>query len=84
MSAIKVKITQFTGLANVYSRNPYGLAAIVRGVAIDNARLKVEVAGVHDFTDNSSGVAAAGIVAACPSPSPRSTRPPRAARTPRR
>jgi len=62
MSAIKVKITQFTGLANVYSRNPYGLAAIVRGVAIDNARLKVEVAGVHDFTDNSSGVAAAGIV----------------------
>jgi len=62
MSAIKVKLTQFTGLANVYSRNPYGLAAIVRGLAIDNARLKVEVAAVHDFTDNSTGVAGAAIV----------------------
>jgi hypothetical protein len=62
MSAIKIKLTQFTGLANVYSRNPYGLAAIVRGLAIDNARLKAEVAGVHDFTDNSTGVAGAGIV----------------------
>ena len=58
----KSSITQFTGLANVYSRNPYGLAAIVRGLAIDNARLKVEVAAVHDFTDNSTGVAASGIV----------------------
>ena len=57
MPAIKVKATQFTGTSKVFSRDPDGLAAIIRGIAIDNANLKVQVAAVHDFIDNSTGVA---------------------------
>jgi hypothetical protein len=62
MSAIKVKVTEFQGSGKVFSREADGLAAIIRGMAIDNARLKAEVAAVKDFTDNSTGVAGAGIV----------------------
>lgn len=62
MSAVKIRASHFTGLAKVYSRDPDGLAAILRGLAIDNARLKVEVSTVKDFTDNSTGVAGASIV----------------------
>ncbi|MGO9740698.1 MAG: hypothetical protein ACLPN5_04130 [Roseiarcus sp.] len=63
MTAVKIKKHQFTGLSKVYSRDPDGLAAILRGMAIDNARLKVEVSAVHDFTDNSTGAAGSNIVA---------------------
>ncbi len=63
MTAVKIKKHQFTGLSKVYSRDPDGLAAILRGMAIDNARLKVEVASVHDFTDNTTGAAGSAIVA---------------------
>lgn len=62
MTAIKVKAAQFTGTSKVFSREPDALAAIVRGMLIDTARLKIEVAGVHDFVDNSAGTAGANIV----------------------
>ncbi len=42
MSAVKIKKHQFTGLSKVYSRDPDGLAAILRGLAIDNARIALE------------------------------------------
>ena len=63
MSATKVLITQFQGSGKVFSREATGLASILRGMLIDNARLRVEVSGVHDFTDNSTGVVGAGVVA---------------------
>jgi len=53
--SIKVKIDQFSGSGRVYSRARDGLAAVLRGLAIDNANLKVQAAAVHDFTDNSTG-----------------------------
>ena len=52
---IKVKLTQFSGLGKLFSREKDGLAAILRGLAYDNARLKIEVAAIHDFTDNTTG-----------------------------
>lgn len=58
MTAIKVKSSQFTGLSKVYSREPDGLAAIVRGLAIDHAKIAVAGASVPSFTDNSGGSAA--------------------------
>lgn len=58
---VKVRLDMFSGLGRVYSRQSDGLAAILRGILIDNARAKVEASGVHDFTDNSTG--AAGAVA---------------------
>jgi len=63
MTAILIKRHQFTGLSKVYSREPDGLAAILRGLAIDNARLKVEINTVKQFTDNSGGTAGSGLVA---------------------
>jgi hypothetical protein len=63
MTAILIKRHQFSGLGKVYSRDPDGLSAILRGIAIDNARLKVEVSGVKQFTDNSTGTAGFSIVA---------------------
>jgi hypothetical protein len=63
MTAILIKRHQFTGLSKVYSREPDGLAAILRALAIDNARLKVEVSGVKQFTDNSGGTAGSVLVA---------------------
>jgi len=63
MATIKIKRHQFSGLSKVYSREPDGLAAILRGLAIDSARLKVEVSGVKQFTDNSTGAGGASIVA---------------------
>jgi hypothetical protein len=63
MTAILIKRHQFSGLSKVYSGDPDGLSAILRGIAIDNARLKVEVSGVKQFTDNSSGAASSGLVA---------------------
>jgi hypothetical protein len=62
MTAIKVRKDQFVGTSKVFGRESDALAAIVRGLAIDNARLKIEVSGVHDFTDNSTGVAGSALV----------------------
>ena len=64
MTAITVRAGQFTGLSKVYNRDADGLAAIVRGLAIDNARGKIESAGVPDVTDNSTGTASAAYVGA--------------------
>ena len=66
MTAIKVPLNHFSGNGRVYTREPTGLAAILRGLAIDNARLKVEVSSVHDFTDDSTGTASS--IAALPLP----------------
>jgi hypothetical protein len=63
MTAIKVRADQFVGSGHLFTREPNGLAAILRGMLIDSARLKVEVAGVHDYTDNSTGTPAAALVA---------------------
>ena len=63
MTAILIKRHQFTGLSKVYSREPDGLAAILRGLAIDNARLKVEINTVKQITYNSGGTAGSGLVA---------------------
>jgi hypothetical protein len=63
MSAIKIKLSQFSGTGKVFSRESNGLAAILRGLAIDMARFRVEVAAVHSFTDNSGGTHASALVA---------------------
>ena len=63
MSSIKIRDGQFSGNGKLYSRERDGLAAILRGLAIDNARLKVEVSDVKSFTDNSTGAAASKLVA---------------------
>ena len=63
MSAIKVRKDHFVGTSKIFSREPDALSAILRGILIDSARLKVEVVGVADLIDNSTGVAAASLVA---------------------
>lgn len=55
MTATKIKRDHFVGTSRVFTTDGDGLAAVLRGLAIDNARLKVEVSAVHDFTDNSTG-----------------------------
>ena len=53
-----VKKTQFSGLAHIFNRDSTGLASIIRGMAIDNARIKiVETSNVGAFTDNTGGTA---------------------------
>ena len=66
MSAVKIRLSHFSGLGHIADRSTYGLAAILRGMLIDNARLKVEVAGVVDFTNNSGGTAGAAVAAPVP------------------
>jgi hypothetical protein len=63
MTAIKVKKDTFSGASKVYDAGSDGLAAAVRGLAIDHARIKVEVAQVADLTDNSTGTNGGAIVA---------------------
>jgi hypothetical protein len=62
MTAIKVRKDQFVGTSKVFGREPDALAAIIRGLAIDSARLKVEVSGVADFVDNTTGTTASVLV----------------------
>ena len=70
MTATVVKIDNFSGAGRVFTRTPLGLAPILRGMLIDHARFKVEVSGVHDFTDNSTGTANAtvGLLVSAPLP----------------
>jgi hypothetical protein len=63
MTAIKVKKDTYSGASKVYDAGADGLAAAVRGLAIDHARIKVEVAQVADLTDNSTGTNGGAIVA---------------------
>ncbi|MDR3739017.1 MAG: hypothetical protein P4L40_08345, partial [Terracidiphilus sp.] len=62
MTSIKVPKSHFTGASHVYSGGPDGLATIIRGLAIDMARVKLQSASVADFVDNSTGAAAAALV----------------------
>ena len=64
MSAIKIKTTQFQGLAKVFSRESDGLANIVRGLAIDNARARLLAAGpaIASFTDDTGGGGMPGLL----------------------
>lgn len=55
MTATKVKLGQFTGLSKLHSKEAGGLASILRGLAIDNARIAIAVSSMTDFTDNSTG-----------------------------
>ena len=55
--AVKVRIDKFSGTGKVFSREPDALAAIVRGLAIDNARAALEKSAVSQLTDNSGGTA---------------------------
>lgn len=69
--AARVKRGHFSGVGKVHDAAYDGLAEIIRGLAIDNARNKIESAGVTDATDSSTGTAVtadatrltAGIVA---------------------
>ena len=54
-NATKVKITNFTGAGRVFERTPLGLAPLLRGLAIDNARLAMKTAALSALTDNSGG-----------------------------
>lgn len=60
---IKIGKKYFSGGANVGEvSDTKGLAAVIRGLAIDNARAKLASSQIADFTDNSTGVAAGEVV----------------------
>jgi len=59
MVATRVSPRHFSGNRNVYDTGYRGLAALIRNLAIDNARKAVEVAAVTAMTDNSGGTATA-------------------------
>lgn len=61
MPAIKVTKNHFTGAGKLYDRKD-GLDAIIRGLAIDHAQIKLQVAGIPDLTDNTTGTAGAALV----------------------
>jgi hypothetical protein len=62
MSVIKVTSAQFVGTSKIFSRESTGLAAIIRGIAIDNARTRIEGSQVPHITDNTTGAAMAGFI----------------------
>ncbi len=55
MTASKIKITNFQGAGRVFERTPLGLAPLLRGLAIDNARLAMKTASLSALTDNTGG-----------------------------
>ena len=61
MPAIKVTQNYFGASGRLYGSD--GLGAVIRGIAIDNARIKIMTSNVPDLTDNSTGVATAALVA---------------------
>lgn len=62
MPAIKVTQEYFSSSAKLYGAD--GLGAVIRGLAIDHARIKVMAADIEDLTDNSGGsdAGATGLV----------------------
>ena len=60
MTAIKVHKEYFQGSGRIWDRE-IGLGPIIKGLAIDNARLAIAVAAVLDFTDNSTGADGAPV-----------------------
>ncbi len=63
MPAAVIKTTSFAGSSNLYRKDSTGLAAQIRGLAVDNARRVMENAGVPDLTDSSGGAANASLAA---------------------
>ena len=67
--SIKIRPNHFSGTSKVFSREDDGLAAILRGVAIDNASLRIAnaitaetlVIADADFVDSSTGVATPSV-----------------------
>lgn len=55
MPALKVREGMFAGSGQLYGKG--GLDSLIRGIAVDNARLRLMVAQVPDLTDNSTGAA---------------------------
>jgi hypothetical protein len=64
MPAYKLRQGHFRGAANLYApaNAGGGLDDVIRGIAIDLAQTRLQVAAVHDFTDNSTGTPAAAFV----------------------
>lgn len=60
MPAIKVTQEYFGSSARLYG--PNGLGAVIRGLAIDHARIKLQLAAVPDLVDNTTGVAGTKVV----------------------
>jgi len=61
MASVKIFDNHFSGHGKLFGAN--GLANVVRGMAQDAARIKLDIAGVTDMTDNTTGTAAASVVA---------------------
>ena len=57
MTATIVHKGQFSGLSHIFGRDNNHLAALLRGMAIDNARSRVEAAAVAAITDSTTGTA---------------------------
>lgn len=56
-AAIRIKGNQFSGLSKVSTTDRDSLANILKGIARDLAREKIENAKIADFTDSSGGTA---------------------------
>ena len=59
MTAVYLKLRHFTAAKNVYAADANGLAAILRGIAIDSGRAHIKNLAPTHFTDNSTGTATA-------------------------
>lgn len=60
MPAIKVTRDYFSGTSKLFGTG--GLGEVIRGLAVDHARIKLEIAAIGDLTDNTTGVAALSVV----------------------
>jgi hypothetical protein len=58
--ATKVKIDNFSGSGRIFERTSLGLAPILRGMLIDNARLALKAASLSALTDSSAGTVVLG------------------------
>jgi hypothetical protein len=54
-TGLRVKPNHFQGAGRVHSAAADGLAAAVRGLAQDHARIKIEAAALSDLTDSTTG-----------------------------
>ena len=70
--SIIVKNRHFTASKNVYTADMnVGLGAIVRGLAIDNARVRIKAAALTAFTDSSTGTSSGSPYTMVDLPLPR-------------
>lgn len=60
MSSIKINLNYFAASARLHGAD--GLGAVVRALAIDHARIKLQSADIEDLTDNTTGTPAALLV----------------------